>query len=152
MVKIVQDVRELQAKVGLNLVATYVVMLLVSMLVIGLANWFFPTYVVLGTAKLSPMWALCLSAGKLALITTAVMPLVTYREWKMKRNYTPKDWMVTYLIVDVIMVWLVSRFAQYLGLGISSWWVAVLLGTALDWAQGMAMIAYGKITGQEPAQ
>lgn len=152
MVKIVKDIREFQAKVGLNLVATYVVMLVVGMVILSLANWLFPSVVVLGTATISPMWAVCLASGKLALISTAVMPLVTYKEWKMKRNYTPRDWMITYFIVDVIAIWLIARAATHLGLGISSWWVAVVLGGVLDWVQGMAMIGYGKVTGQQPTK
>lgn len=143
--------RELRAKIGLNMVATYIIMFLVGILVISLANWLFPGAVVLGNAALTPIWALCLSAGKLALVATAVMPLVTYREWKMRRDYAPKDWMMTYFIVNLVAIWLIARFAKYLGLGISSWWVAVLLAVALDWVQGMAMMAYGKATGQQTA-
>lgn len=152
MVKIVKDIRELQAKVGLNMVATYVIMFAVAMVVIGVANWLFPMYVVLGTAALAPMWALCLTSGKLALITTAMMPLVTYKEWKMKRDFTSRDWMITYFVVDFLAIWLIARFAEHLGLGISSWVVALVLAAILDFVQGMAMIAYGKATGQEVAK
>lgn len=152
MIAIVKNIKELQAKTGLNLVATYLVMFVVSALVIWVAAALFPGAVVLGTAAHTPLWALCLASGKLALITTAVMPFVTYREWKMKRDFTPRDWMMTYFVVDVLALWIVSRYAKYLGLGLSSWMVVVLLGAALDWVQGMAMMAYGKLTGQEVAK
>jgi len=38
-------------------------------------------------------------------------------------------------LVNVAGVWLVGRLAENLGMGISSWWVAVILGLVLTAVQ-----------------
>jgi len=141
--------REIQAKTALNFVYSFVVLTFVNYLVLFLANKFFPSAVVLGTASLTPAWATLLAAEKLAIIGVAVMAFVAYKEYKRNKDFSPKEWMTVYLVVDVAAIWLLARMADRLGFGISSFWVAIVLGAVLDWAQGIAMMAYGKITGQE---
>lgn len=114
-------------------------------MVLFIANAIFPANVVLGTYSLTPAWALILVAEKLALIGVLAMPFVTYQEWKREKDFSPRDWMLTYFVVNTVAIWLISRFAANLGFGISSWFVAILLGAALDWVQGLAMMAYGKL-------
>lgn len=144
MPKLFLNKTEIQAKTGVNLVISYFIMLITNSLVLLLASSLFPHAVVLGTYALSPMWALMLASGKLTLLATGAMPFVAYTEWRRGRDFTPKDWMLTYFVLNVIGVWVLSRFASHLGFGISGWVVAVLLGAALDWVQGMVMMAAGK--------
>jgi hypothetical protein len=42
-------------------------------------------------------------------------------------------------LANSISVWLVGRMAQYLGMGISSWFVAVVLGLVLALVQKMTL-------------
>ena len=145
MVKLLVNKAEIQAKVGLTLVFSYFVLFFVNLFVVYIANQLFPQDVVLGTYSLSTWWALHHSMTKLALINTFVIPLVYYHEWKRGSVYSPKEWMLAYFAVNTVAIWGITRFAQVFGLGISHWWVALLLAAALDWAQGIAMMALGKL-------
>lgn len=145
MAKLFVSKAEIQAKSGLTLIYSFCVLFLVNALVIWVANRLFPHDVVLGTRALTLGWALHLSVTKLTVITTFVIPLVYFHEWKRGQVYSPKEWMITYFLVDTAAVWLIARFAGHLGLGISHWWIAVLLGVALDWVQGFAMMTMSKI-------
>ena len=139
---------EIQAKTGLTLIYSFLVLFATSVLVILLANYLFPTSVVLGTHTLSFWWAVHHSMFKLAVICTFVIPLVYYHEWKRGHMYSPKEWMLLYFVVNTLVIYGITRFASVLGLGIAHWWIALLLGAALDWAQGMGMMALSKIQGQ----
>jgi hypothetical protein len=139
---------EIQAKTGLTLIYSFFTILVINLIVIFLANMFFPTSVVLGTYSLPFWWAMHNSLLVLSLIGTFVIPVVYYHEWKRGQIYTPKEWMITYFVVNVVAVYGITRFAEVLGLGIAHWWIAVILGAVLDWAQGMGMMALGKIQGQ----
>lgn len=145
MVKLFANEREIQAKNGLMIVMTYVTLMVVNSVVIYGAHLMFPTHVVLGTFALTAGWALCLSAGKLSLIATLVMPFVTYREWKSKKDFQPKDWMTLYFVVNAVSIYLVSRYAEIYGFGVSSWVVVVALAAVIDVVQGMAMMQLGKV-------
>lgn len=115
------------------LVITYFVLLAVNSLVIYLAHLWFPQNVVLGTQSLSPTWALFLSMGVLSLINTFAIP------------FTPKNRMVAYFILNFIGLWLVTRAAEQLGLGITSWVIAAILAVILDVFQGIAMMRLEKL-------
>jgi hypothetical protein len=56
--------------------------------------------------------------------------------------------MLAYFVVDTLAIYGITRFASVMGIGISHWWVALLLGVALDWTQGMGMMALSKVQGQ----
>lgn len=135
---------KVQAKHSLMVIYSFFTLFLVNVLVVYLANFFFPAYVVLGTGTISYWWAVCHSMGKLALIGVAAMLLVTYYEWYRGKNFSPKEWMATYLVVNFVGLWAIARFATNLGLGLSSWVVALFLAAILDWVQGLAMMALGK--------
>ncbi len=145
MVKIVLNERELQAKQGIMIVLSYFVLFACNFLVLSLANLLFPTNVVLGTFALTPFWALMLSANKLSLIGLLVMLLVPYREWKAKKAFAPMDWMKLYFVVNALGLYLVTRFAEIYGLGVSSWVVIVGLAAVMDLVQGAAMMQLGKV-------
>jgi len=149
MAKKSSTLRAVQAGTGINLVFSFVFILAANYVILLLSHWLFPEAIVFGTHTMSPEWSLLLIAEKLALISTFAIPYVAYQEWKRNSDYSPKEWMTTYFFVNAASVWLLSRFASNLGFGISSFWVAIFLGAALDWAQGMAMMGYSKATGQE---
>lgn len=135
---------KIQALTGLHLIYSFVTLLVVNVLVVAVANMFFPTRIVLGTSALTFWWAMHHSMVKLTMINVVAMPLVAYYEWKNKTTFTPKQWMITYFVINVAGLWMISRFADNLGLGLSAWWVVLSLAVVLDWAQGTAMMALGK--------
>lgn len=136
---------KVQAQHGLMMFYTFLILFAVNSLVIMIANKLFPTHVVLGTYSISYWWALYHSIFKLTVIAVFVMPFITFYEWKNNVMFTPKQWMLTYFVVNIVSIWEITRFAENLGLGVSSWLVVVLLAVALDWVQGMAMMAAGKM-------
>lgn len=136
---------KVQAQTGLTLIYSYLTLFVVNALVIFLANKLFPLSVVLGTFALSPLWALYLAVVELTIVGTMVIPLVYYHEWKRGKVYSPKEWMLAYFVVNTVTIWGIARFADKVGFGISAWYVAILLGVALDWAQGMGMMLLGKL-------
>ena len=135
---------KVQAQHGIMVIYTFATLFVVNSFVLYLAHMLFPNSIVLGTASISMVWAIYHSMLKLTLVATFVMMLVTVYEWKNKVVFTPKQWMSTYLVVNFVALWGISRFADNLGLGFSSWFVILLFAGALDMVQGMAMMAVGE--------
>lgn len=123
-----------------QLAKVFSVQLVLNSLVIWLANRLFPSQVVLGTAHFTLGWAVFHSMIMLSLIGTLVVPLFEWKQAMMGRSLTNKDWMVGYLAVNFIGIWVISRFSEQFGLGISAWWVGLLLAAAFDFVQGMGMM------------
>lgn len=130
---------------GLVLVVSYVALLAVNGVVVSLANLLFPQWVVLGTQSLSPLWALGLSMGVLALVDTFAIPFVRLFESKRQRMFTTNEWMLLYFLLNFAGVWLISRGAEQLGLGITSWVVALAIAVVLDLVQGVVMMKLEKL-------
>jgi hypothetical protein len=130
---------------GIVMVLSYFVVKGVSAAVIYLANMWFPAQVVLGTVSLTMWWAVMLSAGTLALITTLVMPFLSEIEHRRGRLLSPVEMMVIYLVVNFAGLWVITRFAEVFGLGVTSWMVVLALAAVLDFFQGIAMVALEKI-------
>jgi hypothetical protein len=135
---------KVQAQHGLMMILTLITLFVVNSLVLYVANMLFPSAVVLGTESVPYGWAIYHSMFKLSVICTMVMPLVTMYEWKNKTIFTPKQWMMTYFVINFGALWVISRFAENIGLGFSSWFVIVLFAGVLDMAQGAAMMALGE--------
>lgn len=129
---------------GMMMVITYLVLFVVNSLVVFLANQWFGDQVVLGTLHITRGWALIHSMGTLSLIGTFVVPFVRKLEERQGRMLTSKEWMMGYLVINVIGVWLVSRFAEQMGFGITSWRVAIVLGVVLNLIQGAVMMGLEK--------
>ncbi len=133
------------ANPGLVLVITYFILFAVNSLVLYLAHLWFPHHVVLGTQSLTPIWALILSMGTLTLLDTFAIPFINHYEKVRAQTLTTKDWMLAYFALNFVGVWLVTRFADNLGFGITSWIVAAILAVALDFTQGAAMMQLEKL-------
>lgn len=123
---------------------TFFLLWFVNGLVIALANMILPNQIVLGTMSLTHIAALILSSGVLAWIATLTMPIFTAIEMRKQMVLAPQHWIIGYLIINVISLWVVARFADLLGLGIASWMYVVGLAVVLDVVQGMTMMAYGE--------
>lgn len=135
---------KVQAMHSLNIIYSFVVLVVVNVAVLILANSLFPTHVVLGSAAVPYAWAIYHSMFKLTVISIIVMLLVTYWEWKHKMVFSPKQWMMTYFVVNAAILWEITRFADNLGVGVSSWVVLLILAFVFNFVQGMAMLKLGK--------
>lgn len=136
---------KVQAQHGLMIIYSFIALMLTNVVVLIIVNALFPHNVVLGTYSLSYWWAICHSMLRLTLIGVFAMLLVTVYEWKNKTVFTPKQWMLAYFVVNFVALWCISRFADNLGLGFSSWFVIFLFAGVLDMAQGMTMMKLGKM-------
>lgn len=132
-------------KKEMMLVCTYFVLFVINAAIVWLANALFPNNVVLGTWSISKPWAIIHSMGILALIDTFTIPFIRICELKYKKNLTSMHWMIIYFLVNTGGIWLIARFAGEIGLGISSWLVAILLGIVFDLFQGLGMKWVGKM-------
>ena len=129
---------------GLMLVITYFVLFAVNSLVVYLASLWFPSRVVLGTQFITVGWALVHSMGTLALINTFAIPFFRELEKNRGKMLTTMEWMGYYLVLNFIGVWVIARFANQMGFGISSWIVALGLAVVLDVVQGAVLMQVEK--------
>lgn len=130
---------------GIVMVISFLVLWLVNAVVIYLINAVWGEALVLGTLHLGKTAALLMSSGALALINTFTIPFVNEYESRRGRPMTSSDWMVAYFVINFVGVWLVSRMAVQLGLGISAWWVAAVVAVVLDVVQGIVMMQMEKM-------
>ena len=138
-------VAKTSANPGMVLVTSYFVLFAVNALVIYLANIYFPQYVVLGTFNINLPWAIFHSMGTLALINILVIPFIREIErWK-GRMLTSMEWMMKYFVGNFVGVWAITRFSEQFGLGVSSWFVVLVLAIVLDLVQGVAIMQMGKV-------
>ena len=135
---------KLNKNTGIMMPISFLVSFLVSGLVVYLASMYFPTKVVLGTMSISPIWAIIHSIGSLALIVTFSVPFIREYENYSKKMFKDKDWFFAYFFINFIGIWLVTRFAEQLGFGVSSIWVVAVLAAILDVVQGIAMMSVEK--------
>jgi hypothetical protein len=125
---------------GMMLVMTFFVTFIVNVIVIHLANTWFPKQVVLGTMSLSVMWALLLSSGKLAVIETLALPFLRQIEIMRNKMLSPIELLISFAVIIVVSLWAITRFSQVFGLGVSSVMVVIVLSLVLDFVQGMVMM------------
>jgi hypothetical protein len=109
----------------------------VSVGVLYIANMLFPANVVLGNHLVTPMMGLLMSSIVISLLGVSATPLIEWARKAFNLTLNASHWMLLYLVINTLVVWLVARFAEILGLGISSWVVALALGFVLDVVQGL---------------
>ena len=114
---------------------------LLNLLSIRLLWIIFPNMIVLGNWRLTPMEA-ALYAG--FWLTFFVW---TMKEYLIVRNvkFEPPVLMHRFsFVVNCLGVWIISRYSQYTGLGITSFWWALVLGGAAYLFQLVVWTVIGK--------
>jgi len=132
---------------GMEFNIFFLTMFIVNGAVIGLANMFFPSNVVLGTMSLSYGWALIISSLILSLIVMLALPFIVQLELNRKKDLNPGEMMAAYFIINFVSIWLITRAAEIFGLGVSSWYVVLALAFVLDMVQGLAITNIQKLRG-----
>ncbi len=125
---------------GMMFVISFAVVALINFIVFYLGNMFFPQNIVLGTMNIPSGWAILLSGIFLSMFTVLMMPFLT--EWENRRgsDMSPMELMAVYLLINTVGLWLLTRKSEFFGLGVSSWFVVVILAIILDLVQGMVMM------------
>lgn len=115
-------------KKDVSLLQYYFVIGVVNAIAIYLTPNFFPGSVVLGTSTIPPVVAVIISGVLLTLVVSLVDPLMKQAKLKVTNELL---WGAIYGIVNIIAVWVIARGAVYTGMGITSFFVAVMLGIIL---------------------
>lgn len=109
-----------------------------SIYLLGLA---FPNMIVLGNFRLTPMEASIYSGFWLTFFVWTMKEYMSVR----KVEFEPPSLMHYYLfVVNCLGIWIVSRYSQYTGLGITSFWWAFVLGGAAEILQLVTWTIFGK--------
>ena len=133
-----------EAHTCMILVYSYFALFFVNGLVVYLASMYFPANVVLGTLHIPKLWAVIHSMGALALINTFAIPVLRAYERSKDTMVTNRDWIVAYFFINFGGIWIITRFADQLGFGITSWVIALVLAAILDAFQGVVMMQLEK--------
>lgn len=131
---------KLPVTTSMQMAKIYFVLLVLNSLVLVLGNFIFPEQIVLGTMNLSFWWSVFHSMSVLSLIGMLSVPLFEWKQEKLNRELTPKEWMVGYLVINFVGLWIISRFSEQFGLGFSAWWVVLLIASVMDVVQGIGMM------------
>jgi hypothetical protein len=122
----------------------YLAFWVVNTAVLLVSSFIFSGNVVLGNDKVSMPFAALLCGLIITVFGYLVPPAVAKSGYKVKDE---KIWGGIYFASNVIIVWVIKRFALLLGLGVASilyvFLVALLL-TAAQWGAAMATGATGK--------
>ena len=98
--------------------------------------YFFPLVftgiVVIGNARLAPFLASLVSGFLLTVGDALTQPVFEKLGVKLQDEW---QWALAYLFVNVLGVWVLARYADLTGVGVSSAWVAVLLGVIFNLVQ-----------------
>lgn len=116
-------------------IASSVVFLAASMALAG--------HVVLGNDKVSTPMAAVISGFVLVALMTVVAPAMDRSGYKIKSQMGQA---VIYLVFNLVVLWVLKRFALVLGLGISSLMYVVILGVVLTLVQWGVVAATGSMT------
>jgi len=107
--------------------------------VVYLANMFFPAQVVLGNNIVSPLMALFYTVLPFTLLAVGAVPVIEYAGEIMKRSLSTMEWMIAYLVLNTVVFWGLARVAEWLGMGLASWMVALVLGAIVTFLQDMVV-------------
>lgn len=108
-----------------------------------IVSWLNTGYVVFGNALVPQMQAIFTAAIGLSLVTALVDPIGKYIKVQVEMNV----WFLIYLAVNILTIYLFARtsLSETIGMGIAAFWVAIILGLAVNAGQYFAW----KIMGGE---
>lgn len=129
---------------GILTVYTFFTLLLVNSIVLYIAQIIRPSNIVIGTHALGYFWGIGMSMGKLALIGTLAMPIIHEIENRRGRMFSDMEWIASYFVINFVSLWIITRFSEQFGLGVTSWYVVVILAAIMDVVQGVAMMSLQK--------
>ena len=110
---------------------------LVNVIVVGIASMLLPDYVVLGNHLADPWVSLAQSMLIVTFLGVGAMPVIELVSGALRMKLSSAHWMAAYLVINAGAIWIVAKFAEMLGLGISSWMVALALAAVMDYLQGL---------------
>lgn len=122
-----------------DLVGYFFVYFFVDLIVLLSTAVLIPSSLVLGTNLVTPLMALILASFLLSFLVVSTVPIMELVVSRLKYEFTSRDWLAVFVVVNVFFLWLLARFAQVVGMGISSWMIALAIGIVLSLIQGWAV-------------
>lgn len=121
---------------GKQIATMFVLFLAANFAALYLMNKWWPTNIVLGTHFFSPMVALLYTVLPLSILAVGLVPVVEYimdtTNWKANDYH----WLVLSFVVNAAAIWSLTRFAEWVGMGVSSWMVVAAMAIVLTAIQG----------------
>lgn len=120
-----------------QLLSLLVGMFIANSLVVYLAHLLFPSHIVLGTHQIDPWSALFMAMAVLSVVIVGVAPVVQLVADMLRLKLSDREWIISFFVINVVALWFISRMAEMVGMGLSSWLVVVFLGLVLTGVQGL---------------
>jgi len=115
----------------------------VNGLLLFIANQNFPANFVLGNALLSPIPALVAAALMITVIVTVAMVIKMMLTKIVPGLESVQGHLAYFFITNFMAIWVTARFAEYAGLGISSFVYVAGLAVVADLAQWLVWLVSG---------
>lgn len=109
-----------------------VVIGIVNAVILYIASLFFPAYVVIGNEFMESWIALIFTAFLLTVIIALTKPVMRIAKLKVKGDIAIN---ISYGITNIVGLWVLARFAKFVGFGVSSFIIVVVLGVSLTLVQ-----------------
>ena len=113
----------------------YLVYWLLSSIIVYLAFVVFPDNVVLGNARLGPIDSAIYSGFWITFFVWSMWDFILARG---ARTDEPVTAVLFFWVVNSIGIWLVARMAHFTGLGLASFFWALILGAVIDILQRLS--------------
>ncbi len=111
-------------------VKKYLILWGVNSLIVYIAPFIAPGYVVLGNDKSGPVVSAILSGVIIVALMTLGMKLASYAVSFKKGSEAALGGIL--LIVNTLAIWITARFADITGFGIASFWVSIALAVIVS--------------------
>lgn len=107
----------------------------VNFVVLLALHWIFPQSVVLGNWRFAPAEAAIYTAFWQTFFIWIIWDYLLAKEVKIKSGISV--W-IYFWAVNTVGVWILARLPHFLGLGVTSWYWAVVIGILANWLQRIA--------------
>lgn len=119
-------------KKNTNQTSLWILTYIANTAILYVAGSFYPQAIVLGNASVESWAALLVNPLLITVALMLVVPTIKKLQLKLENAFSMG---LIYGTVNVIALWLLSRGADWTGLGISSLWIAVILGIVFNLVQ-----------------
>ena len=100
----------------------------INAVVLYTSSLILPSAVVIGNEFIEKWMATILTAFLLTVLLVLTKPVLKTVGLKVKGDLPIN---ITYGVVNIVGLWVLARLAKYIGFGVSSFWVAIILGALL---------------------
>ena len=111
---------------------TFLSFWIVNSLLLWIVSQIAPQGVVLGNQHILSPWASLFAGFILSAIDSMVEPTLAMTKIKPMTDY---HWALTFFAANSVALWIITRFALIIGVGVAAFWWAVILGIVVTLGQ-----------------